>query len=387
MHDRNVDGAASLRQGFAETRFVTDEDDLGPLAHGLEGSVDGGGGHVVATHGVEGDRSSGHGRILPRSSGILRGVELDLRTFDAPAGERLDVAIAAALELSRTKARDLVDEGYVTLDGRPVGKPATVLRGDEIVSVLIPPDRPVMVEAEDVPLTVIYEDEHLAAIDKPPGMTAHPTATVRTGTVVNALLARMPLSKEQHQDPSEDAYRPGIVHRLDKDTSGVMVVAKHDAAHRELAAAFKRRLTEKIYVAIAVGSVDDGVVVDAPIGRHPVKRQQMTVGGSNPRSAVTHVRAIARLPGHTLVRLKPHSGRTHQIRVHLAHLGAPVLGDAVYGRPSDAIARQALHAYQLTLPHPIDHQAITFSAQVPLDMVHAWLLLGGTWPPPEHPTL
>ena len=218
-------------------------------------------------------------------------------------------------------------------------------------------------------------------------MTAHPTATVRTGTVVNALLGRMPLSKEQHQDPSEDAYRPGIVHRLDKDTSGVMVVAKHDAAHRELSAAFKRRLTEKIYVAIAVGSVDDGVVVDAPIGRHPVKRQQMTVGGSNPRSAVTHVRVIARLPDHTLVRLKPHSGRTHQLRVHLAHLGAPILGDAVYGRPSDAIARQALHAHQLTLPHPIDHEAITFSAQVPLDMVQAWLRLGGAWPPPEHPTL
>ena len=342
---------------------------------------------MVATHGVEGDRTSAHGAIVPRRGGILPDVELDLRTFDAPAGERLDVAIAAALTLSRTRARDLVDEGYVTLDGRPVGKPATVLRGDEIVSVLIPPARPVMVEAEDVPLTVIFEDEHLAAIDKPPGMTAHPTATVRTGTVVNALLGRMPLSKDQHQDPTDDAYRPGIVHRLDKDTSGVMVVAKHDEAHRALSAAFKRRLTEKVYVAIAVGDVDDGVVVDAPIGRHPVKRQQMTVGGSNPRSAVTHVRVIARLPGHTLVRLKPHSGRTHQIRVHLAHLGAPILGDLVYGRASDAIARQALHAHQLTLPHPADHQAITFSAQVPADMVQAWLRLGGSWPPDGQPTL
>ncbi len=342
---------------------------------------------MVSAHGIEGDRKVGHGRSLPRRSGILRAVDVDLRTFDAPSGERLDVAIAQALALSRTRARDLVDEGFVTLDGRPVGKPATVLRGDEIVSVLIPPERPVMVEAEDVPLTVIFEDEHLAAIDKPAGMTAHPTATLRTGTVVNALLGRMPLSKEQHQDPSTDAYRPGIVHRLDKDTSGVMVVAKHDAAHRALSSAFKRRLTEKAYVAITVGSIDDGVVVDAPIGRHPVKRQQMTVGGSNPRSASTQFRVLARLPSHTLVRAKPHSGRTHQIRVHLAHLGAPILGDQVYGRASDVIARQALHAQQLTVPHPVDHQAITFSAQVPADMVQAWLHLGGTWPPAGFPDL
>ncbi len=312
---------------------------------------------------------------------------MDLRTFDAPGGERLDVAIAHALALSRTRARDLVDEGFVTIDGRPVGKPATILRGDEIVSVMIPPARPLMVEAEDVALTVIFEDEHLAAIDKPPGMTAHPTATVRTGTVVNALLGRMPLSKDRHQDPSADAYRPGIVHRLDKETSGVMVVAKHDAAHRALAAAFKRRLTEKAYVAIAVGSIDDGVVVDAPIGRHPVKRQQMSVGGSNARSASTQFRVLARLGGHTLVRAKPHSGRTHQIRVHLAYLGAPILGDLVYGRPSDVIGRHALHAQQLTLPHPVDHLAITFSAQVPADMVQAWLRLGGTWPPSDFPDL
>jgi 23S rRNA pseudouridine1911/1915/1917 synthase len=242
-----------------------------------------------------------------------------------------------------------------------------------------------MVAAEDLDLTVIFEDEHLAAVDKPPGMTAHPTATLRSGTVVNALLGRMPLAKEQRLDPNADAYRPGIVHRLDKDTSGVMVVAKHDAAHRALAAAFKRRLTEKVYVAIVVGSVDDAVVVDAPIGRHPVKRQQMTVGGSNPRSATTHVRALARAGVHTLVRANPHTGRTHQIRVHLAHLGAPILGDLVYGRASDAIDRQALHALQLTVPHPFDNHAITFSAQVPADMVHAWLRLGGSWPPPGLP--
>jgi 23S rRNA pseudouridine1911/1915/1917 synthase len=305
---------------------------------------------------------------------------VDVRTFEAPAGERLDVAIAQALSMSRTYAKDLIDEGYVTIDGRPIGKPATKLDGSELVSVLLPPPRPHHVEPEDLELHVIYEDDDLAAIDKPAGMVAHPTATVRSGTVVNALLGRMQLSKELSFDPGDDAYRPGIVHRLDKDTSGVMVVAKHDEAHRALSAAFKKRLTEKAYVAIAVGSVPDEIHVDAPIGRHPVERQRMTVGGGNPKSAGTVLRALARVPGYTLVRALPHSGRTHQIRVHLAHLGSPVLGDTVYGRPSSAIERQALHAQRLSLPHPRDHQAITFQAQVPLDMVRAWLALGGDWP-------
>lgn len=306
---------------------------------------------------------------------------MDFRTFDAPAGERLDVAIALALELSRTYAKELVNEGYVQLDGRPVGKPATKLSGSEIVSVTLPPAKPAMVEPEDIPVDIIYEDEDLAALNKPPGLTAHPTATLRTGTVVNALLGRMQLSKDRLFDPDEEDYRPGIVHRLDRDTSGVMVVAKNDEAHRQLSQAFKKRLTEKEYVAIAVGDLEDEVVVDAAIGRHPVKRQSMTVGGTNPKAASTRFWVLGRTHGHVLVRAKPHSGRTHQIRVHLKHLDAPVLGDEVYGRRSDAIPRQALHAYRLTLPHPHDHQAITFVAQVPADMVDAWLKLGGGWPP------
>src|SRR5690606_6739722 len=216
---------------------------------------------------------------------------------------------------------------------------------------------------------------------KPPGMVAHPTATVRTGTVVNALLGRMPLSKEKLQDPTDEAYRPGIVHRLDKDTSGVMAVAKTDEAHRHLAHSLKRRFTEKEYLAITVGAVEDGAYVDAPIGRHPVKRQQMTVGGEAPRTASTHFWLLASAPGHSLVRAKPHTGRTHQIRVHLAHLGAPILGDEVYGRPSQHIARQALHAHRLTIPHPHDNRPMTFVAPVPIDMIEAWLALGGSWPP------
>lgn len=306
---------------------------------------------------------------------------MDLRTFDAPSGERLDVAIAIALTMSRTYAKELVSEGYVTIDGRPVGKAATKLTGDEIVQVLIPPPRPMRVEPEDIPLDIIYQDDMLAAINKPPGLVAHPTATLRTGTVVNALLGRMELSKERLFDPDEEAYRPGIVHRLDKDTSGVMVVAKTDEAHRHLSNSFKKRFTSKEYVAIVVGTLDDDVEVEAAIGRHPVRRQSMTVGGENAKTASTAFRVLARTTGHVLVKARPRSGRTHQIRVHLAHLGAPVLADAVYGQPSGFIERQALHAYRLSLPHPRDNDAITFTAQVPADMVQAWLRLGGMWPP------
>ena len=312
---------------------------------------------------------------------------MEFRTFDAPPGERLDVAIAQALGMSRTHAKDLVSEGYVTVDGRPVGKASAKLTGSETVSVVIPPPRPMLVEPEVIALDIIYQDDDLVAINKPAGLVAHPTATLRTGTVVNALLGRMPLSKEKTQDPSDEAYRPGIVHRLDKDTSGVMVVAKNDEAHRHLAHSFKKRFAEKEYVAIVVGEVEDGLVVDAAIGRHPVRRQSMTVGGENPKPATTRFSVLDRVRGHTLVKARPTSGRTHQIRVHLAHVGAPILADEVYGRAAPQLARQALHAYRLTLPHPRDDQAVTFSAQVAADMVEAWLRLGGTWPPPGHADL
>jgi 23S rRNA pseudouridine1911/1915/1917 synthase len=306
---------------------------------------------------------------------------VDVQVFEAPAGERLDVAIAIALTLSRTYAKELVSGGYVQLDGRPVAKASHKLSGNELVSVLVPPPKPMRVEPEDLGLDIIYEDDDLAAINKPPGMTAHPTASVRSGTVVNALLGLMPLAKEKGFDPETEDYRPGIVHRLDKDTSGVMVVAKNAEAHRELSSAFKKRLTEKEYIAIIVGSIDDDLYMDGPIGRHPVHGRKMMVGGGNPRSASTYFRVMARTRGYSLVRAKPHTGRTHQIRVHLEHLGAPILGDGVYGKRSQLIPRQALHAERLTLPHPRDHQAITFEAQVPADMVEAWLGVGGSWPP------
>lgn len=308
--------------------------------------------------------------------------DFEFRSLEAIAEERLDIALAQGLELSRSYAKNLVLEGYVQVDGQPVMKAAHKLKGTEILTVMLPPPRPLTVEAEDVALELIYQDQHLVCIDKPAGMVAHPTASVRSGTVVNALLGKMPLAKDDLFHPDDEDYRPGIVHRLDKETSGVMVVAKTAEAHRELAAAFKKRLTEKVYVALAVGKLEPEVYVDAPIGRHPNQRHKMGINGSNAKSAQTRFWVIAEtkhkhLGTIALVRAKPHTGRTHQIRVHLQHLHAPILGDKVYGRESQLMPRQALHAQRLTLPHPYDKQAITFAAQIPEDMLQAWLALGG----------
>ena len=160
-----------------------------------------------------------------------------------------------------------------------------------------------------------------------------------------------------------------------------MVIAKTDEAHRHLANSFKKRLTVKEYLAISVGKIADDVVLEAAIGRDPIDRKKMTIGGSNQRSAKTHFRVLEQTRSHSLIKARPHSGRTHQIRVHLKHLNAPILSDHVYGKKSKIINRQALHAYRLTIPHPYDNQAITFSAQVPEDIIEAWLRLGGSWPP------
>ncbi len=306
---------------------------------------------------------------------------MDFKTFAAPEGERLDVAIANKLGFSRTYAKGLIDEGHVQIDGKPYGKASKKLLGNELITVMLPPTKPSMVEAQDIPLDIIYEDSYLAAINKPANLVAHPTATLRTNTVVNALLGRMQLSKDNSFDPSDEDYRPGIVHRLDKDTSGIMVIAKTNEAHRHLANSFKKRLTVKEYIAISVGKIADDTILNAPIGRDPIDRKKMTIGGTNQRPAKTHFRVLEQTPKHSLIKARPHSGRTHQIRVHLKHLNAPILSDHVYGKKSKIIDRQALHAFRLTIPHPHDNQAITFSAQVPEDMVSAWLRLGGSWPP------
>ncbi|MBZ9716111.1 RluA family pseudouridine synthase [Deinococcus multiflagellatus] len=313
--------------------------------------------------------------------------------FAATPG-RLDAVVASLSGASRSQVAGWIEGGHVQVDGQTVTKPSLKLRGGEALLVSPPPPPDATVRPEQVPLDVLYEDEHLIAINKPPGMVTHPAPGVSTGTLVNALLGRMSLPQQGGFD-GPDGYRPGIVHRLDRDTSGVIVVAKTVAAHARLAEAFKARETQKVYLAIAAGGwrAEEAVRVDAPIGRHPVQRQRMTVGGANAREAQTLFTPLARCPdGHgrtlALVRAQPRTGRTHQIRVHLAHLGSPILGDPVYGRESAVIARHALHAHFLTLPHPVTGEALHLHAPAPEDLLSAWISLGGQWPAQaEAPTL
>lgn len=299
---------------------------------------------------------------------------------------RLDAVLAALTGHSRSQVAAWIADGLVQVDHEVAAKASLKLRGGEGLTVQVPPPPEASVEPEQIRLDVLFEDEALIAVNKPPGMITHPAPGVRSGTLVNALLGRMELPQQTDFD-GEGGYRPGIVHRLDKDTSGVIVVAKTVEAHARLAAAFKDRETRKSYLAIAAGGwkASGPVRVDAPVGRHPVQRQRMTVGGANARDAQTLFTPLAAHPdGHgrtlALVRAQPRTGRTHQIRVHLAHLGSPILGDTVYGRASEVMARQALHAQFLDLPHPMTGEILHLHAPAPDDLLSAWVALGGTLP-------
>lgn len=302
----------------------------------------------------------------------------------ADAG-RLDAVLAALSGASRSQVAQWIAAGHVRVNGDAVLKAGHRLRGGEALAVEVPPPPPTQALPEHIPLDVLYEDDALIAVNKPPGMATHPAPGQLRGTLVNALLARLPLP-EQEGAEGPQGYRPGIVHRLDIGTSGVIVVAKTVAAHARLSAAFKARETQKVYLAIAAGrwSAERPVNVDAPIGRHPQERQRMTVGGAAPREAQTRFVPLARVAqqGRTLalLRAEPRTGRTHQIRVHLAHLGSPILGDPTYGRGSELIGRSALHAWQLTIPHPVSGEALQLVAPPPDDLLSAWVALGGAVP-------
>jgi len=291
-------------------------------------------------------------------------------------GLRLDQAVARYAEVSRTKARDWIEGGFVSVAGEVVKKPSYRLRG-EVVLVERPPEPPPQVTPEPLGLEVLYEDEDLIVVNKPAGMLTHPAPGESHGTLVGALLAYFghgPL-----EAPRPELARPGIVHRLDRETSGAIVVAKNEAAQRHLSAAFKNRFVYKRYLAITQG-VPREMTLIAPIGRHPTLRHKMHVGGVNPRYAETDFTVLARSGGFALVEARPHTGRTHQIRVHLKHLGAPILSDELYGRRHPSLSRQALHAYELRLPHPRSGLFLTFVAPIPSDMRQAWEALGGVWP-------
>ena len=295
-----------------------------------------------------------------------------LKATEESKNQRLDAFLASSLdELTRSQATRLVESGAVTVNGRAVSK-SYRLAGGEDISVMLPEPEPVEAAPQNIPLDVVYEDADVIVVNKPSGMVVHPAPGHANGTLVNALLyhCRGSLSGVG------GALRPGIVHRIDKDTSGLLVVAKNDAAHRALAAQLETHTVRRVYDAIVLGNLkEDSGTVDAPVGRHPTDRKKMAVlraPGAGKR-AVTHYEVIERFGRFTYIRCRLETGRTHQIRVHLASLGHPLLGDPVYGGDGtkfEAAHRslftgQCLHAGELSFLHPATGEEVTFSAPLP----------------------
>lgn len=289
--------------------------------------------------------------------------ELTVLIDDQVEGERLDKALAAQLEaLSRSEVQALIRDGRVTVDGRGA-KPAYRVQRGEVIRVQLPArPQPAAPQPEAIALEVLYEDAHVAVIDKPAGMVVHPAFGHDSGTLVNAILARWPELAQM-----SETGRAGIVHRLDKDTSGVIVIAKTAEALRDLRAQFKQRAVHKRYIALVEGRPDTSEgVIDAPIGRDPQQRKRMAVVRDG-RAAITHYRVAETFAEHTLLDVLPETGRTHQIRVHLAFIGHPVVGDAVYGYRKQRLklGRYFLHAAEIAFELPGTGQAVTVCAPLP----------------------
>lgn len=294
------------------------------------------------------------------------------------AGQRLDAFLATAVpELTRAAAQRLIESGMVLLDGT-VPKASLKLRSGDTLSVEIPPPEPAQALPEEIPLEILYEDADLVVINKPAGMVVHPGAGNSGGTLVNALLGHC-----RDLSGIGGELRPGIVHRIDKDTSGILVVAKSDAAHQGLARQFSEHTVKRIYLALVFGEMkSDTGRIEGIIGRHPVDRKRMSGTARHGKHAVTHWRVIGRYPGVSLLRLRLETGRTHQIRVHLSESGHPLLGDPVYcssGRLANlkdtglrgvvkGLGRQALHAKTLGFIHPVSGKYLEFDTELPTDM-------------------
>ncbi|MEO5511235.1 MAG: RluA family pseudouridine synthase [Longimicrobiales bacterium] len=302
-----------------------------------------------------------------------------IRLIVEEAGGRIDRYVAAHVpSLSRSRIEQLLADGHILLNNRIPKKSEAPIVGD-VIEVTMPNATPSSVDAEDIPLTIVYEDGDIAVIDKPSGLVVHPAPGHRGGTLVNALLHHL-----KDLSGIGGVMRPGIVHRLDKDTSGLLLIAKNDDAHRELSAALKRRDIKRIYQVAAWGHLrQETITVDAPIARSHNERQRMAVleGG---RRAVTHFRRMSIWPAAELLRAELDTGRTHQIRVHLAHIGHPVVGDSVYGIDAARgmsgpalswarslarqVPRQFLHAAELSLEHPVTGIPLRFTSQLPPDL-------------------
>jgi 23S rRNA pseudouridine1911/1915/1917 synthase len=288
-----------------------------------------------------------------------------LRVADEAAGSRLDRYLAGLPEVgSRAIAERLLADGAVLVDGRQRAK-SHRLAGGEDLELDLPAPAPTLLVPEQIDLSVAYEDQHLLVVDKPAGVVVHPAAGHRTGTLVHGLLAA--------GAEGGDEERPGVVHRLDRDTSGLLVVARSEEAHRRLQRLVRVRAVEREYLALVVGRpLSRRGTIDAPIGRDRHDRLRQSLDTNTPRDAVTHFEVEELLPRHALLRVRLETGRTHQIRVHLAAIDLPVAGDPMYGRPGElGLERQFLHAARLAFAHPFTGERVEVSSQLPADLAAA----------------
>ena len=286
-----------------------------------------------------------------------------LRASEESKNQRLDAFLASSLDgLTRSQAARLIESGEVAVNGKTAGK-SYKLAGGEDIAVTLPEPEPVEAVPQDIPLDVVYEDADVIVVNKPSGMVVHPAPGHPDGTLVNALLYHCAGTLSG----VGGALRPGIVHRIDRDTSGLIIAAKNDAAHQYLSAQLADHTLARTYECIVVGTLrEDRGTVDAPIARHPTDRKRMAVVAGG-REAVTHWEVIARYPGYTHVRCRLETGRTHQIRVHMAYIGHPILGDTVYGAKKEVpgLTGQCLHAVGLRFLHPRTHEVVELFCPLP----------------------
>lgn len=299
--------------------------------------------------------------------------EIILEVTVQDKGKRIDSFISENVEeITRSYLQSLIEDGQVSIKGKNKIKAGQKLKGSEIIKIIIPEPEELNIEAENIPINIVYEDKDIVVVNKNSDMVVHPAPGNYSGTLVNAILYHI-----KDLSAINGVIRPGIVHRLDKDTSGLIVIAKNDEAHVKLVDMFKDKSIKKTYIAIVKGIIvkDEGRI-ETIIGRNPNDRKKMAVVEKNGKIAISAYKVLDRGPKHTLVKVDIETGRTHQIRVHMKHIGHPIEGDVIYGNGKDYAKRQMLHAYKLSFIHPISGEKIELSGKIPEDFREALKKLG-----------